>query len=725
MKKKVLALVVLAAMLISILPFAAFAADGDINVYGSSVSVETEKADVVAKESGSFDATDDGVEFQVVAVTDGTDLDGKLFIASSRGTTDAIFYKENSKWHPYDTENGLTIKGSKVETVDIKVLSNIAGTVKLAFGTDKSSVNTYAEGKEFGVNESLTKIIGQKLYSATFETASVDKIEIKISDGKDEPANGVDTYELQAYVSSAGYPASGQTVTFSIVDGVGATLTASTATTNSAGKATVKIYSTKPGTYEVQAKCGSEKTGKDDNGDNVKVTFASTGVVKIKAESDDNQKFARENSAKDITFKYSVYDTNGNKIKLEAPLEKATVAVVTKPSGSSLDDEDFKEGSNDDGLATLTLARKYLDKDGDYEVKYYLVNGSAVTYKFSAKEQGEVVAMTLEYDSSNYAAEATVKAPEVKYADAEGYTTTANDFSDLRFTISDATFLNGTIGEAGGFTLAEDKTGVVTMTAIDTDKDLVATQVLTIQKAASALKLTAPSATPATSEAEVKIQLVDADGNAAASGRDAVDGKAMIISKPDGAIVTVGDVDLEDFAKGTASVKVTSYVAGTVKVQVVITEKNVEGKAGKVYTGACDVVFGESGAVEGNQVVFMIGASSYIVDGKPMAATSVPFIENGRTYLGIRDMAYAMGISDDFVKWDQATQTATITKNGVTVEVTVGAAAIKVTKDNVTTETAIDAPAKNVNGRVFLPFRAVFEAFGYEVEYANGVITCK
>ena len=47
------------------------------------------------------------------------------------------------------------------------------------------------------------------------------------------------------------------------------------------------------------------------------------------------------------------------------------------------------------------------------------------------------------------------------------------------------------------------------------------------------------------------------------------------------------------------------------------------------------------------------------------------------------------------------------------------------TKDNVTTEVAIDAPAQNKDGRVYLPFRAVFTAFGYEVEYSNGVIVCK
>ena len=88
-------------------------------------------------------------------------------------------------------------------------------------------------------------------------------------------------------------------------------------------------------------------------------------------------------------------------------------------------------------------------------------------------------------------------------------------------------------------------------------------------------------------------------------------------------------------------------------------------------------------------------------------------------------MGMAMGIiGDENIVWDAATQTAKLIKDGITVEVTVGASVIKVTKNGVTTETAIDAPAQNKNNRVYLPFRAVFEAFGYSVEYANGTITC-
>lgn len=724
--------------------------EGGVTPYGGGVTVTTAEADVVATPSEN----EDGVEFEVVVVTTNDQIAEETYVyaASNRSSVDQFYYKdENDNWVKTgyklknETPEEITGKpgaipvpaGSKSAVVEVKAVSSIAGSnVKVAFSTeDQADAYAYVTGAD---NSSSANIIDAKSYTVAFTTAGATKIEFTKTAGFDKAyANNIDTVEVSAYVTSAGYPAAGKEVTFSIVKGTGASLSATTATTNAAGKATVKVYSSKPGDVEIQAKTGDVKTGTKENGANAVVTFSSTGIVSIKAESDDNQKIAR-NGDKDVVFKYSAYDANGNKVLLakgnaaldekEKQIKDSQVSIVTKPSGSNLKDDHVVIGYNADGLATVSIPRAKLDKDGDYEIRYYLVNGSSVSYKFSAKKQGDITAMELKYGSDSYSAEAAVPSPELKYLDAEGYATTVESGafdSSVKFTISDASFLaagSTTFATKGNFTL-EDKTGVVTMTAIDTDKDLVATQVLNIQKAASSLKLTAPNATAAGKDAEIKIQLVDADGKPAASGKDADSSasKAIIVSKPTGAIVTVDDVDVDDFAKGEASVKVTSYVAGTVKVQVIIAEVG----STKVYTGSTDVVFGEGGAVEGNQVIFMIGSSSYVVDGQPVAGTSVPFIENGRTYLGVRDMAYAMGISDDFVKWDQATQTASITKNGITVEVTVGASAIKVTKDNVTTEVAIDAPAQNKDGRVFLPFRAVFTAFGYEVEYSNGVIVCK
>jgi len=109
-----------------------------------------------------------------------------------------------------------------------------------------------------------------------------------------------------------------------------------------------------------------------------------------------------------------------------------------------------------------------------------------------------------------------------------------------------------------------------------------------------------------------------------------------------------------------------------------------------------------------------IGAPSYVAGNKAFVAQSPAFIEGGRTFLGVRDIGNAMGATID---WDDDTQTATLSVNNIVVKITAGASAILVTRSGVTSEVAIDAPARNINGRVYLPFRALLEAFGYNVDW--------
>ena len=80
MKKKVLALVVLAAMLVSILPFAAFA---DVDAASSRVIVSTDKADADGKDEVELDILLKG------AVGETT-----LYVYSSRGSADTFYEEE-------------------------------------------------------------------------------------------------------------------------------------------------------------------------------------------------------------------------------------------------------------------------------------------------------------------------------------------------------------------------------------------------------------------------------------------------------------------------------------------------------------------------------------------------------------------------------------------------------------------------------------------------------
>ena len=61
-------------------------------------------------------------------------------------------------------------------------------------------------------------------------------------------------------------------------------------------------------------------------------------------------------------------------------------------------------------------------------------------------------------------------------------------------------------------------------------------------------------------------------------------------------------------------------------------------------------------------IVVTIDAPSMTVNGKTVALDSPAIIENNRTYLPVRAIANALGVANENIKWDGATNTATLVK---------------------------------------------------------------
>ena len=726
----------------------------DISYLRSSVKVDTESAAANGKDSVVFLVSLFDEYWNAIEVTNenAATLGAGVHVATSRGAGAESAAK-------YSADGGK---------LKVELTSSLPGSAKVVLGTaEAGKVAEYAQNAT-GATNITAKAIGDGTnykFDVTFTAPDADILakEGSISysgDAKKAYANGTSYATVKFAVKAAsGAPVSGKEVTFS-VSGVGATLNKTTATTDATGIVEVRITSTKPGTYYIGAKCGDKEIeASKDDANAWAVTFDAISIDTVKGLSDDNQKIALDTtSSGGIDLKYTFSDANGNKIdiddstynagsspkgvkpaenakELKGTLDGATLTMVTKPTNAKINTEmkygvDYTLEKTDDNDLKIMVKGERIDKEGDYEIKFTLMNGKTVSYKFNVKKQGTITGLTLSYDAESLPAgktnAATSVKPSVKLVDAEGYAkkVTLPD-SKVSFTVDNAAL--ATIDNTGALKVVSDDTGVIVVTAIHSGHNLVATSTINIVKAASYLKVS-PVSIAVGETVKVPVQLVDVDGKPVAigTGVSSATAEAIVIGKPDGAVVStnVKSSLLSDVKEsGKFSIDVLSNMAGAVKIQVVL--KTTENSVNKVYTGSVELNVGKSSGITGNDIIFMIGASSYVVDGKPVASTSIPFIENGRTYLGIRDMGMAMGIAGDAnIVWDQAAQTAKLVKDGITVEVTVGATAIKVTKDNVTTEVAIDAPAQNKDGRVYLPFRAVFEAFGYSVEYANGTITC-
>ncbi|MBQ2679790.1 MAG: hypothetical protein IJF98_06320, partial [Firmicutes bacterium] len=116
-----------------------------------------------------------------------------------------------------------------------------------------------------------------------------------------------------------------------------------------------------------------------------------------------------------------------------------------------------------------------------------------------------------------------------------------------------------------------------------------------------------------------------------------------------------------------------------------------------------------------------IGSAKYQLNGVDMEMDSAPFIdENDRTMLPVRVVANALGISDADIAWDNETKTASFTRpDGKVVSCTVDEKVIRIGDE----EIEIDTAPVIRNDRIYLPMRALFNAFNVSDDHIvwNGV----
>lgn len=121
-------------------------------------------------------------------------------------------------------------------------------------------------------------------------------------------------------------------------------------------------------------------------------------------------------------------------------------------------------------------------------------------------------------------------------------------------------------------------------------------------------------------------------------------------------------------------------------------------------------------------VVFVVGRAEYFVNGETPGVKMdvVPYIDQGRTFVPVRYLGYALGVAENNVRWDGKQRKASLTLPPNTVEMVIGK------KQVITNGQAkqIDvAPQLKDPGRTFLPARYVAEGLGYQIGYkeVNGV----
>lgn len=98
------------------------------------------------------------------------------------------------------------------------------------------------------------------------------------------------------------------------------------------------------------------------------------------------------------------------------------------------------------------------------------------------------------------------------------------------------------------------------------------------------------------------------------------------------------------------------------------------------------------------------------VNGKLLDYDVPPVIKEGRTLIPVRAITRGMGATID---WNEETKTITVTRNDVTVILTLGQTKLLVDG----TEVEMDVPAQLISNRTFVPLRFIAQALGDRVNY--------
>ena len=143
--------------------------------------------------------------------------------------------------------------------------------------------------------------------------------------------------------------------------------------------------------------------------------------------------------------------------------------------------------------------------------------------------------------------------------------------------------------------------------------------------------------------------------------------------------------------------------------------------AAKVSNAVC--VTPAPGEVKPGTAVFKIGDTKYKIGDKEETMDVAPYVKNNRTYLPVRYVAYALGVTPGNILWDNSNGTVTLIKGDRVIQVQIKSKVMLINGAKV----VMDVAPELKDGRTMLPFRWIAQALGASVEWdeATQTVTMK
>lgn len=633
-----------------------------------------------------------------------------FFIKSSRDTEIGWVDKNDSG----DLENGeefdsnalasnsgchvVNARLSRAGSVVFYVGSRVTGTFDITVYTDRNG----EPGVAIGRSTAEVRRAEKPLSLVTTDESGKYNIGGHTGDINDPFELPVDLdIGLKALVQES---AEGQDVIFKCSYNGGPEENVGSETVDEDGEAFLEYETEKVGLYVFRAYLGGQASNSEC------ISFIAGEADEVAAKTPDGSKLAVKEEA---AVEFYLLDEYGNTIAND-PVTNVIFDVFDAPSGSMYRDYTGETGVVDEnGIAVFSFTP---DRVGEYTIRCKIAGANAsetidveavkmdktAALGFVLKE-GNTTVPVLRYVDANKDGEPEIAGKlQVTLIDAAGVKTVAKGeaLRNLLFSTTDAA--KATIDTNGLITVTDRNfSGTVPLKVIDTVSNITATYDLPIAGAPATLRQTSAVTGK---KARVMLQYLDKSGNVTYS----VEGEDYSIAASP---KKVSILDKKKFdSGGRAEFAVIAEDYGTYDITVITGNQRVSQSFRLEFAPAPP----PRQIIGAKSVIMRIGVNSYTQDGMLKTSDVAPFIKDGRTFVALRPLGEAFGA---VINWDPVTRVATLTREDMTLRITIDGSVIQKISGGATTNIPVDVPAFIEAGRTVLPFRAVGEAFGVQVDY--------
>ncbi len=123
------------------------------------------------------------------------------------------------------------------------------------------------------------------------------------------------------------------------------------------------------------------------------------------------------------------------------------------------------------------------------------------------------------------------------------------------------------------------------------------------------------------------------------------------------------------------------------------------------------------------EVIMEIGSKTAYFDGLPYEMDVAPFIQSSRTFVPVRFLGEAFAAEVDWEPKDSRVETVYLQRDDIEITITIGSPSIAVYQKGAASIVISDVAAFISQGRTFLPFRVLAEAFEATVGYESSLET--